>query len=266
MKIVISLLVLAILILTGATGYFIYGFVLQLGELEIPEQAPVSELKVVEPVTEWNIEERIPEKMVEVTEIALHEEEILVSLEDISDHELVSVEKYSYIKSSNYFKYNKIFVFNEQGSERIFANSDDVYVKAGTLKKLIKVDEELKNQGYNLVIWIGYRDEILQQQLREHLEITMGIKEGRYDLVAAPGMSQHQMGTAVDVTLERIDGESLEMPSLYLDFSNNRLPSLHENNEALKVLQEAMLANEMQVYNGEWWHFNDSIREYLVEQ
>lgn len=254
MKIVISILVLAILIVTGATGYFIYGFVAQLNDPEVSKSDDPGE---------WQIEvSNAPE---ETTEPFDPEALAIDYLAEIQDYELVSVEKYSEIRTDNYFKSNKIFVFGEQGPERVFANAEDIMVKAGTLRKLIKVDQALKEEGYNLVIWIGYRDEILQQKLREHLEITMGVTEGRYDLVAAPGMSQHQKGTAVDVTLERIDGEPLEMPSAYLDFSDNRFPSLHQNNDALIALQTAMEANGMMVYNGEWWHFNDSNKEYLED-
>lgn len=254
MKVVISILVLAILIVTGATGYFIYGFVAQLNAPDTSDETVVEE---------WQIEVSESDEGDE-SSTALDTDALNIDyLAEVEDYELVSVEKFSEIRTNNYFKSNKIFVYGEQGPERVFANADDIMVKAGTLRKLIEVDKVLKEEGYNLVIWIGYRDEVLQQKLREHLEITMGVTEGRYDLVAAPGMSQHQKGTAVDVTLERADGEPLDMPSAYLDFSDNRFPSLHQDNEALLALQAAMEANGMMVYNGEWWHFNDSNKEYL---
>ncbi len=283
MKIVISLVVLAVLVLAGTAGYLMYGFVVDINSMTDSEQestkesldapetvvavediAAVGEGADVADIADGADVADVAEviEVTDVTDVDPSEEVLIASLDGISDHEMVSVEKYCHIKTSNYFKTNKIFVFKEQGTEEIFANSDDIYLKAGTLRKLIQVDEALKNRGYNLVIWIGYRDEELQGQLREHLEITMGISEGRYDLVSAPGTSYHQKGTAVDVTLERIDGESLEMPSAYLDFTDNRLPSLHKNHEALQVLQEAMVAHKMEVYKGEWWHFNDSIKDY----
>jgi D-alanyl-D-alanine dipeptidase len=273
MKIVISLVVLVVLVLAGTAGYLMYGFVVDLNTMTNSEQGSATEAfkdgvegvgsvaDVAEGAEGVADVEDVP-GVTEGADVTSPEEVQTASLEGVSDHELVSVEKYSTIKTSNYFKTNKIFVFTEHGTEEIYANSDDIFLKAGTLRKLIQVDEALKNRGYNLVIWIGYRDEELQRQLREHLEITMGISEGRYDLVSKPGTSYHQKGTAVDVTLERIDGDSLEMPSAYLDFTDNRLPSLHKNHEALQVLQEAMVANKMEVYKGEWWHFNDSIKEY----
>ncbi len=274
----LSRFVFAIIVVAVVTVNLIYGFAVQQNDIKSPEEVPMTQSGLPEPMSEkeaeamdapeveaGNMDSAQVENMdsPEVDNMDPPEVKKVESLDGVLDHELVSVEKYSYIKTSNYFKYNKISVFSEEGSEDIYANSDDVYVKAGTLRKLINVDEQLKDQGLSLVIWVGYRDEKLQQQLREHLAITMGITEGRYDLVAAPGMSQHQKGTAVDVTLERKDGEPLEMPSAYLDFTDNRLPSLHEDNESLKVLQEAMEANGMNVYKGEWWHFNDSNREYL---
>ncbi|WP_409229291.1 M15 family metallopeptidase [Gudongella sp. SC589] len=273
MKKYLSKFVFAIIVVAVVTVNLIYGSAVQQNEMKSSEEVPTTERSLPEPFSEKEVEAMEASTMEEENMDSLEVENVdspevknVDSLEDVLDHELVSIEKYSYIKTSNYFKFNKISVFSEEGSEDIYANSDDVYIKAGTLRKLIKVDDQLKDQGYNLVVWVGYRDEKLQQQLREHLAITMGITEGRYDLVAAPGMSNHQKGTAVDVTVERMDGEPLEMPSAYLDFTDNRLPSLHENNEALKVLQEAMEANGMEVYKGEWWHFNDSNREYLEGQ
>jgi D-alanyl-D-alanine dipeptidase len=270
MKKNLSRFVFAIIVVAAVTLNLIYGFAVQQNDMKSSEEVPTTELSIAEPVSEKEVE-ALEAPIVEEENVDSPEEENVEppevkkveSLDGVLDHELIPIEKYSHIKTSNYFKFNKISVFSEEGSEDIYANSDDVYIKAGTLRKLINVDDQLKDQGFNLVIWVGYRNEKLQQQLREHLAITMGITEGRYDLVAAPGMSQHQKGTAVDVTLERTDGEPLEMPSAYLDFTDNRLPSLHEDNESLKALQEAMEANGMEVYKGEWWHFNDSNREYL---
>lgn len=190
-------------------------------------------------------------------------ENSVLDINEVADSKLVKLSDYSNIKSADYFKYNKIWMFDSVGQKyRDYAYTGESFIKAGTLKKLIKVDEELKSKGYILVIWVAYRDNDLQEKLRQHLEITEGITDGRYDLVAAPGTSWHQFGTAVDVTLEKLDGTSLDMPSKYLDFSGNRLPTNHKNNVHLKALQEAMVNNGMEIYMGEWWHFNDKTKKY----
>ena len=132
MKIFISVLIVSMLVFIGAAGYHIYGISVPLKVSPISNESIVNDIEVLKP---------LPEKVVGVIEIPTPKEEPNDILEEIPDYELVSVEKYSTIKTSNYFKSNKIFVFNAQGFEEVFANTDDIYLKAGTLKKLIKVND-----------------------------------------------------------------------------------------------------------------------------
>lgn len=133
----------------------------------------------------------------------------------------------------------------------------EVLIKAGTLQKLKKADELLKAQGYNLILYCAYRDENTQVLLRQHYENLTGDKGNGYNYVARPGKSKHQSGQAVDVTIETFVGERQD-PTPYLEFSENVKPENHPDNSFLKVLQQAMVDSGFEIYNGEWWHFNDN--------
>jgi len=180
------------------------------------------------------------------------------SLDSVKNSDMVDFDEYSTIKNVDYFLDNQIVIYDDKG-QAVWATlgTGAVTAKAGTIKKLAKVDSDLKSQGYTLVILVGYRSEMLQEKLREHLKITLGISDGRFDLVASPGKSMHQQGQAVDVTIEKTDGSAIEVPSVYLDFSDDRLPANSKNNVALQALIKAMKKQGMNPYSGEWWHYTD---------
>ena len=133
----------------------------------------------------------------------------------------------------------------------------EVLIKAGTLQKLKRADELLKTQGYNLIIYCAYRDENTQVLLRQHYENLTGDVGNGYNYVARPGKSKHQSGQAVDLTIETFVGERQD-PTPYLEFSETVKPENHPDNPFLKILQKAMVDSGFEVYNGEWWHFNDN--------
>ena len=88
--------------------------------------------------------------------------------------------------------------------------------------------------------------------------------------MAYPGRSNHQKGTAVDVTLiDAKTGVPLTMPSNYLEFNKyvgadpGRYPEEAEKN--LKILQAAMVEAGMVIYAPEWWHFNNEALESQVD-
>lgn len=133
----------------------------------------------------------------------------------------------------------------------------EVLVKAGTLQKLKQADALLKTQGYNLIIYCAYRDENTQVLLRQHYENLTGDVDNGYNYVARPGKSKHQSGQAVDLTIESFVGERQD-PTPYLEFSEMVKPENHPDNAFLKILQKAMVDSGFEIYNGEWWHFNDN--------
>lgn len=180
-------------------------------------------------------------------------------LRKISDEVMVSINSYSYIKTDNFY-YNTPIWIKEKGkyvSKKV--GDKDLYIRAGTLRKLINVDRDLRKEGYELVVLVAYRSYELQEHLREHYAYVSGNHgtNAGLDVVAKAGKSNHQKGTAVDVKIRRLDGEPVEMPTEYLDFSKNSSIANHKDNEIVKIMQRIFKANGFKPYEREWWHFDD---------
>lgn len=72
----------------------------------------------------------------------------------------------------------------------------------------------------------------------------------------AKGVSQHNYGIAVDLTLETLDGEPLKMQTSIHDLSWYSV--VERNNENAKLLASIMKAAGMEELDSEWWHFQDN--------
>jgi len=138
----------------------------------------------------------------------------------------------------------------------------DVYLRYGTVKKLIAVQEELRILGLGLKIWDGFRPVSAQFKLWDILP------DDTYVANPNKGFSNHSRGNAVDLTMVDANGKELEMPTAFDDFSSRadrdyseipEMPRAHA-----ELLQQIMERHGFQGYYGEWWHFNDT-RRYDVE-
>lgn len=139
----------------------------------------------------------------------------------------------------------------------------EVYLRYGTVKKLMLVAQELEQQGLYLKIWDGFRPVSAQFKLWEIYPNST--------YVANPnkGYSNHSRGNAVDLTLVDAEGNELEMPTEFDDFSGkadrNYTDATPEAAANAKLLEETMEKYGFKGYYGEWWHFNDT-DTYPVEK
>jgi D-alanyl-D-alanine dipeptidase len=125
-----------------------------------------------------------------------------------------------------------------------------------TARKLAAAQAELEKQGLGLKVFDAYRPIAVQQRFWEIMP------DERY--VANPKKgSRHNRGSAVDVTLVRLDTkEELPMPTPYDDFSekasyaNTNLPPEVLANRQL--LCDVMTRNGFLAFPTEWWHFDDA--------
>lgn len=135
---------------------------------------------------------------------------------------------------------------------------EDAYLRFGTVMKLKKVCDTLKEQGLYLKIWDAFRPESAQH--------TLWAVCPDPDYVANPkhGFSSHTRGNTVDVTLVDEMGRELEMPSEFDDFSDaaNRDFSdcTEEARNNAEILRKVMEDNGFKGYWAEWWHFSDRIQ------
>ena len=146
---------------------------------------------------------------------------------------------------------------------QIIYDFSDAYLRYGTVKKLAAVCNDLAKLGLSLKIWDGFRPVSAQFKLWEVCPDPT--------FVANPekGFSSHSRGNTVDVTLVDRDGNELEMPSEFDDFSakaNRDFSDCTETAAAHAQLLEVLMEKHgFYGYFDEWWHFYDN-DQYPVEE
>ncbi|MBO5349587.1 MAG: M15 family metallopeptidase [Clostridia bacterium] len=135
-------------------------------------------------------------------------------------------------------------------------NTNEAYLRYGTVKKLIKAQEELNKKGYNIVVWDAYRPVEAQFKLWEVCPNPT--------YVANPnkGYSSHSKGNTIDIGIVSINGNDVELPSGFDDFSKKADRDYSDVSKSAKI-NATMLENIMSIcgfkgYSGEWWHYSDS--------
>ncbi|MDP3051372.1 MAG: D-alanyl-D-alanine dipeptidase [Eubacteriales bacterium] len=127
------------------------------------------------------------------------------------------------------------------------------YLPLPVAERLVRVNVRLYEQGYRLKVWDAYRPASAQQLLWDV------VPDRRY--VAPPnGGSHHNRGAAVDVTLVTLDGQEVEMPTGFDEFSI-RAHRYYQGGSAesrhnRELLHAAMTAEGFTPIIHEWWHFD----------
>lgn len=118
---------------------------------------------------------------------------------------------------------------------------------------LAQVQQDLQKQGYQLIVFDGYRPLRVQK-------IFWRIRpDSRYVGNPAQG-SKHNRGYAVDVSLADRQGNSLVMPTGYDDFSEKAAVDYPRVSPVAarhrRILSQAMARHGFAEYAFEWWHFD----------
>ena len=136
-------------------------------------------------------------------------------------------------------------------------------LRCGTVKKLIEVQNELKEKGFSLKIWDAFRPVEAQFKLWEACPDPVFVTD------PTKGYSNHSRGNTVDVTLVTLEGKEIEMPSGFDDFSGLADRDYSDVSETARqnalLLEETMASHGFSFYSGEWWHFTDQIQYPVVE-
>lgn len=146
---------------------------------------------------------------------------------------------------------------------QIIYEFQEAYLRYGTVKKLMAVQEELRQQKLSLKIWDAFRPTAAQFVLWEVCPNP--------NYVANPnkGFSAHSRGNTLDVTLVDEHGEEIRMPTGFDDFST--FADRDYSDCAFDVMLNALLLEQTMErhgfsgYKGEWWHFTDT-DSYPVEE
>lgn len=192
-----------------------------------------------------------PQPTVPVTTEAVvwgeHADEDLVKIRDFIPDALVDLR---YATAEN-FTGQVIYDFTEP------------YLRYGTVKKLMAVQEDLRQLELNMKIWDGFRPFSAQIKMWEVFP------DDTYVADPTIGASNHNRGCAIDLTLVDKEGNELEMPSKFDDFTVQANRDYSDCTEVAaqhaELLEILMEKHGFKGYYGEWWHFNDTVK-YAVER
>ena len=133
-------------------------------------------------------------------------------------------------------------------------------VNQDILPMLIQANNAAKAEGYRIKIWDAYRPISVQQALHDSAPAELS------PYVPAPGpYSMHARGITVDVTLCDLEGNELDMPTGFDDFSQRAHSDYSGATEEQKANRE--LLNRFMSQAGfkrsslEWWHFDGPNRD-----
>lgn len=146
---------------------------------------------------------------------------------------------------------------------QIIYDFQDAYLRWGTVKKLMRVSEDLAEFGLYIKIWDGFRPVSAQFTLWEIYPDPV--------YVANPnsGYSSHSRGNTIDLTLVDAAGREVEMPTGFDDFSAKADRDYGDCSEAAannaRILEILMEKHGFKGYSGEWWHYSDTV-SYPVEE
>jgi len=121
---------------------------------------------------------------------------------------------------------------------------------------LVKVNDQLKQLGYGLLIFDGYRPWSVTKLF---WDIT---PDENKRFVADPKKgSKHNRGCAVDLSMyDLASGKEIEMTGIYDEMSERSYPYYTGGTEMQRrmrdLLRTTMEANGFKVYEFEWWHFD----------
>ena len=133
----------------------------------------------------------------------------------------------------------------------------DAYLRYGTVKKLILVQNELLKLGYSLKIWDAYRSMEAQCELWEVMPNANYIADPKN------GYKGHNLGNTLDATLVSVDGFEIDMPTGFDDFTplaDRKYSDVTSTQaEHAQLLQKIMKRNGFKAYSKEWWDFTDTV-------
>lgn len=140
---------------------------------------------------------------------------------------------------------------------------DGIYLRYGTVQKLMAVQQELRANGYLLKIWDAYRPVSAQYSL------WTACPDPAYVANPDTGYSTHSCGNTIDVTIVDANGVELEMPTGFDEFGPKADRDYSDCSATAaanaQFLEDVMEANGFEGYDAEWWHFSDE-KVYPVEE
>lgn len=179
---------------------------------------------------------------------------------------LTEPEEDAFVRAADYIPYLRVelaYATTRNFTGTVIYEFTDAYLRYGTVQKLVRAAEILKEQGYGLVIWDAYRPVYAQERLWEICP------DPAYVSKPGTGSQSHCRGLAVDVSLYDLEtGEMLEMPTGFDAFSDladrDYTDCTAEATSNAMLLEDTLAICGFKPYSAEWWHFSD-VDSYDVE-
>ena len=148
-------------------------------------------------------------------------------------------------------------------------NAPVAYMTKESLKALSLAADDLRKQGYRLLIWDTYRPQKAVDNFVEWInnpnddgDKTFYPDLKKSDLLAGCYImekSGHSRGSTVDLTLIKKDGSYVDMGGTFDLFSEISHPDYkkltREQKKNRKILHDAMIKAGFKGLDSEWWHF-----------
>lgn len=143
------------------------------------------------------------------------------------------------------------------------------YMTKESLTALSKAAQDLRNQGYRLLIWDSYRPQKAVDNFVTWINDPNDVGDKTFypnlkksDLVKGGYIatkSSHTRGSTVDLTLIKKDGSFVDMGGTFDLFSEISHPDYKKITRAQKknreILRQAMFKAGFDGIDSEWWHF-----------
>lgn len=173
---------------------------------------------------------------------------ILSALADIAPGELVELAKIDFS-----IKQEMVYATPKNFMKKTVYPSPKCLLRKSVADALSRVQSKLKMEGIGLKVWDCYRPLSVQKKMWEIMP------DDRYVMDPKKG-SKHNRGAAVDITLVGKDGENLEMPTPFDDFTEKAHRHYAGSTKTAlrnkKRLEEAMSSEGFIGIPTEWWHFD----------
>ena len=143
------------------------------------------------------------------------------------------------------------------------------YLTKEALVALAKAADDLRNQGYRLLIWDSYRPQKAVDNFVKWIndpadpgDKTFYPELEKSDLLVGQyimAKSGHTRGSTIDLTIIKKDGSFVDMGGtfdLFSEVSHPDYPNLtEEQKKNRKILRNAMVKAGFSPLDSEWWHF-----------
>lgn len=169
------------------------------------------------------------------------------------------------VKLDPTFKLDIRYATNSNFVGRPVYTESRAFLQRPAAEALVRVNKKLKDKGYGLMIFDGYRPWSVTKLF---WDIT---PEDKKKFVADPKKgSRHNRGCAVDLTLYDLKtGMEVTMTGYYDEFSERSHPDYKggtaEQRVSRDLLRSMMESEGFTVYEEEWWHFDyKDWKEYTI--